>query len=92
MSKNGYHIRKITRGKIGEVSKIKEEIEELEDALEQKNKIMALVELSDLYGAIDLFLKKHFPDTTMKDLKIMSETTQRAFKNGHRKSRGEDDK
>ena len=91
MSKKGYHLREIPRGEIGEISKIKEELAELEDALEQKNKIMALVELSDLYGSIELFLKKHFPNTSMKDLKIMSKTTQRAFKNGHRKSRSKND-
>lgn len=90
--KPGYHLKKIKKGKIGEVSKIQEEVDELKDALDQKNKIMALVELSDLYGSIDLFLKKHFPDLSMNDLKIMSETTQRAFVNGHRKPRDEDDK
>ena len=87
MSKEGYHLKKIKRGKIGEISKIQEELDELQDAVDQKNKIMALVELSDMYGAIELYLKKHHPGTTMKDLKIMSKTTQRAFKNGHRQSR-----
>lgn len=53
--KFGYHKKKIKKGTLGEISKIKEEILELEDALEQKNKIMALVELSDLFGAIKLY-------------------------------------
>jgi hypothetical protein len=45
-----YHIRKIERGVLGEVSKVREELEELEDSLEQGVKIMALTEMSDLYG------------------------------------------
>lgn len=86
MSKKiGYHVRNIKKGKIGEISKIQEELDELKDAIEQKNKIMALVELSDLYGAIELYLDKNFKDTSMKDLKVMSEVTQRAFRNGFRK-------
>lgn len=85
MSKDiGYHIRKIKKGQIGEISKIKEEIEELEDAIDQNARIMALVELSDLYGSIQLYLEKHFPDIKMKDLEKMSLITQRAFKNGKR--------
>lgn len=81
----GYHLKPIAKGQIGESSKIKEEVEELIDAEEQGAKIMALVELSDLYGAIELYLEKHHPDTTMNDLKVMSEITQRAFKSGERK-------
>ena len=82
--KIGYHLKEIKKGKIGEISKIKEEIEELEDAVKQDAKIMALVELSDLYGSIELYLEKYFPDITMEDLKKMSMITQRAFKNGRR--------
>ena len=80
----GYHLKEIPKGQVGEISKIKEEILELEDALDQNVKIMALVELSDLYGSIELFLEKHFPDIKMDDLKKMSDVTQRAFKNGRR--------
>jgi len=82
--KIGYHLYDIPKGEIGEISKIKEEILELEDANKQGCKIMALVELSDLYGSIELYLEKHFPDIKMEDLKKMSEVTQRAFKNGRR--------
>jgi hypothetical protein len=82
--KIGYHLKEIKKGQIGEISKIKEEIEELEDAMKQDAKIMALVELSDLYGSIELYLEKHFPDVTMEDLKKMSHITQRAFRNGRR--------
>lgn len=81
----GYHKNSIPKGVLGELSKIKEELLELEDALEQENKIMALVELSDLYGAIEFFIENKFPDISMKDLKIMSSATKRSFKIGHRK-------
>jgi hypothetical protein len=55
----GYHITSIQKGKNGEVSKIKEEILELKDAELQKSKIMALVELSDLIGAIELYANNY---------------------------------
>lgn len=79
----GYHIKKITKGEYGQVSKIREELEELEDALEQDNKILALVELSDLYGAIKAVA--HNTGVTMDDVKKMSEATESAFKDGSRK-------
>jgi hypothetical protein len=82
--KPGYHLAPITKGVIGEVSKIEEELAELKDAIKQKSKVMALVELSDLLGAIDLYLRKHHPDTSIEDLLIMSAITARAFKNGAR--------
>lgn len=80
----GYHLRDIPRGTYGELSKIKEEIEEIEDSIEQGSKIMEIVELSDLYGAISGYLEKHHPTVTMEDLRIMSSITQRAFKSGAR--------
>jgi hypothetical protein len=83
----GYHKAKIPRGELGEFSKIKEEVLELEDALDQDNKIMALVELSDLYGAIKLYLKKHHKGVKIKDLKTMNDATARSFMMGHRKSK-----
>lgn len=82
-NKEGYHITSITRGVFGEVSKIEEEVQELKDAVRQNSKIMALVELSDLYGAIEEYLVKTY-NLSMEDLKIMSNITKRAFKNGHR--------
>jgi hypothetical protein len=81
----GYHIKKIKKGQIGESSKIKEEVEELIDSENQSCKIMALVELSDIYGAIELYLQKHYPSLSMADLKKMSDITQRAFRDGSRK-------
>ena len=80
----GYHLRSIQKGELGELSKIREELEELEDAMDQGVKIMALVELSDLQGAIDAFLQRHFPGLTLDDLQKMAAITRRAFQNGRR--------
>ncbi len=82
----GYHLSDIKKGKFGELSKIEEELLELKDALLQNNKIMTLVELSDLYCAMEEFLKQNFNDEiTMEDLKIHSSSTRRAFLCGQRK-------
>jgi hypothetical protein len=79
----GYHLREIKRGVFGEASKITEEHEEFLESLEQKNPIMALVELSDLVGAIEGYARKHH-NLTMEDLLTMKNATQRAFTNGSR--------
>lgn len=84
MSKPGYHIKKIERGVNGEISKIEEELNELKDAQSQGVKIMELVELSDLIGAVELYLEKHHPNTTLNDLIEMKNVTRRAFENGRR--------
>ena len=81
----GYHLRDIKKGILGDTSKIREELEELEDAMDQKCKVMALCEISDLYGAIEAFLLKHFPDINMQDLEKMAQITRRAFASGRRK-------
>lgn len=80
----GYHITPIEKGELGEISKIQEEVDELCDAHEQQSKIMELVELSDLVGAIRLYLGRHHPGTTLQDLIIMADITARAFANGRR--------
>ena len=80
----GYHVRQIPRGVFGELSKIKEEIEEIEDAIEQGCSIMELVELADLYGAIEGYLASKHPSVSMEDLKCMAHITGRAFRTGHR--------
>ena len=49
----GYHLKPIPKGRLGHISKIQEELMEYEDAIEQNCRIMAMVELSDLVGAID---------------------------------------
>jgi hypothetical protein len=85
MTKPGYHVNFIKKGTLGSISKIQEELDELRDAEEQKVCIMQLVELSDLYGAIEVYLEYNHPGTTMEDLRAMSDVTKRAFKNGRRK-------
>jgi hypothetical protein len=84
----GYHTRKIEKGVVGEASKIREEFEEFMDAVAQKNRVMELVELSDLLGAVELYVKRYNLD--MYDLLLMSQATQDAFKDGTRKSHGID--
>lgn len=82
----GYHIAKIPKGEYGEFSKIEEEFLELKDALNQNNKLMALIELSDLLGAMKAFLLREYGSKIkLKDLKTMSKATKRAFKTGERK-------
>lgn len=80
----GYHKRKINKGVLGQASKIIEEVAEYEDAIEQKSVIMAMVELSDIYGALEALAETHH--LTMEDLKSFSDITKRAFKNGFRKN------
>lgn len=82
----GYHKKKIKKGVIGEFSKIKEEFEELEDAVEQNAKLLVLCELADLVGAIELYLENHNFNITIHDLKLMSDMTRKAFEQGHRSS------
>ena len=81
----GYHLTEIERGTFGEFSKIKEEFLEAEDALLQGNKVMALIELSDLIGAIEAYCCKH--NITLEDLIKMKEATGRAFNDGTRTAR-----
>lgn len=80
----GYHKRLIPKGEVGELSKIYEELLEAYEAQEQRVNIMVLVELSDLLGAVESFLEKHHPGTTLDDLRKMSEVTKRAFQSGRR--------
>ena len=80
--RSGYHLRPIAKGVLGEASKIIEEAAEFADAIEQGVEVMALVELSDMYGAMRMYLAKR--NLTMLDLERMSDVTERAFRNGHR--------
>jgi phosphoribosyl-ATP pyrophosphohydrolase len=79
----GYHTRHIERGEYGEFSKIKEEMEELLDAHEQENRVLEIVEFTDLLGAIEAYVAKN--NLTLKDLIAMMELTKKAFKDGDRK-------
>ena len=81
----GYHKRKITKGIIGEYSKIQEEYQELDDAHEQDISVLELVECADLIGAIAAYtLKKYNID--IDSLIAMSKATKSAFDDGSRKT------
>jgi len=79
-----YHLREIKfRGEFGQLSKLHEELDELTEAIEQDNRILALCELADLYGAIEGFAKTL--GTNIEEIAKMSEATKRAFESGSRK-------
>lgn len=78
----GYHLKEIEKGTLGLFSKIKEEFLEAEDAMEQDNPLMCLMELSDLLGAIEAFANKH--NLTLEELITMKNATKRAFESGRR--------
>lgn len=78
----GYHKREITKGKIGEFSKIKEEFEELSDAHHQADKVLIICEMTDLIGAIEEYAKSF--NLTIDDLTKFSDKTKSAFKEGKR--------
>jgi hypothetical protein len=84
----GYHLTEIPVGEYGELTKIIEELQELIDADEQGAKLMVLQELSDLIGAIDGYLLKHFNGQfSIADLEKMASITKRAFESGARKAK-----
>lgn len=78
----GYHKKEIEKGVLGEFSKIKEEFQELEDAVEQKDSILTLCELSDMVEAIEEYLKRW--NMNLDTLKNFSDKTKSAFKEGKR--------
>lgn len=78
----GYHKREIQKGVFGEFSKVQEEFEELKDGYDQKNKILQIVELTDLLGAIEAYGNKL--GVSMTDMLSMMEATKKAFKDGDR--------
>lgn len=82
----GYHINHIPRGQFGHFSKIREEYLEVEDAFEQNNPVMMLVELADLIGAIEGYtLSRH--GISLESLIEMKNATARAFNDGTRTAR-----
>lgn len=85
IQKAGYHITHIQKGVLGESSKILEEVHELVDAEKQGCKVMAILELADLIGAIEAYLERHAKNIHLQDLIKMASITKRAFVNGHRK-------
>lgn len=78
----GYHKKLIAKGELGKSSKIAEELEELQDAEKQGVRLMALIEASDLYGALKAFAEAN--GSSIEELAAMSSVTERAFKNGRR--------
>lgn len=82
LASQGYHLRHIPKGILGQPSKIREELEELEDATIQGNRILQLVELSDIVGAVKHFAAKL--GTTLEECVAMADATERAFKAGER--------
>lgn len=80
----GYHLVEIQKGTLGEISKIQEELDELKDAQNQGNKILELCELSDLIGAVKLYLEKYHSGIKLSDLEKMADATSRAFEAGER--------
>lgn len=84
----GYHLREIkTKGIYGQVSKVYEELDEYEESLEQGNRIMAILELSDVYGALEALVIHH--GFNMQDIVRMSCATKRAFQDGTREPKNE---
>lgn len=80
----GYHRKDIQKGVIGEFSKIKEEFEELDDAVFQGDKVLQICELTDLIGAIEEFSLTKF-NITLEELWRFSNKTKESFKEGKRK-------
>ena len=82
----GYNINKVEKGVIGDVSKIREEFEEFMDAVDQGEKIMQLIEFSDLIGAIEAYtLKMTGGNITLNNLLSMKDLTKSSFEDGSRK-------
>jgi NTP pyrophosphatase (non-canonical NTP hydrolase) len=78
----GHHAVRIKKGKLGEISKIQEELDELKDAEKQGVKILIYSELADLFGSIRAYALKH--NLKMSDLHDMAKLTRKAFEKGHR--------
>jgi len=54
-----FHTKEIQKGIYGELSKIKEELEEAYDAESQNQDLMLLIELSDIIGAVEGVSKRY---------------------------------
>lgn len=69
--KYSWHKKKIEKGIYGQFSKVLEEVQEAEDALEQENHLMHLIELSDIIGAVEGIVTKY--GLSLNDLKLFSD-------------------
>lgn len=76
-----FHIREIPKGTYGELSKIKEELEEAYDAEERQHKLMLIFELSDIVGAVAGVAEKYnfSLDDLVKFAKLRSEVFKAEF-------------
>ncbi len=79
----GYHKIEILKGVLGEFSKIKEEFQELSDAVQQEDKILISCELTDLIGAIESYAEDQL-NLTLHDLICFSNKTKQSFKENKR--------
>lgn len=79
-TEKSYHDQFIPKGKIGEMSKVVEEIAEYEEA---ENEILKACELADIQGALRAVMEKS--KFTFADYDDMATMTTRAFKIGKRK-------
>lgn len=90
MPSPGYHVTPIPKGELGELSKIREEAAEAWDAYCQDARLMMLVELSDLVGAIEAFRQargiasRPAPFFRPCEPGTMARITARAFASGRR--------
>lgn len=79
-----YHKLKIHKHDFGSPYKIQEEFFEYIDAVATGNKIMAIQELSDLYGCLENEIFKY--GLGIEDLKVMSDVSKKVFMEGYRSS------
>jgi hypothetical protein len=77
-----YHKLNIHKHAVGSPYKIQEEFLEYIDAIATGNKVMAVQELSDLYGCLENEINKF--GMSVGDLKVMSDLTKQVFTNGTR--------
>lgn len=77
-----YHQLPIHKHSVSSPYKLQEEALEYIDAVATNNKIMAVQELSDLYGCLENEITKY--GMTVEDLKIMSDLTKEVFSKGTR--------
>jgi hypothetical protein len=77
--KPGYHVNVIDKGVYGQFSKVAEEFQEVQDAWEQECTIMALVELSDMLGAMEAV----YPDFHRHAAQAEEQLRHRMVQNKH---------
>jgi phosphoribosyl-ATP pyrophosphohydrolase len=78
----GYHKSNIDKGVYGQFSKVKEEYEELLDAKDQGDKILTILEICDLYGALEGYANTL--GYSIQDVIKFSNLTKEAFRDGSR--------